>query len=65
MKNNNGWEGRNLVHRKGIFGQEIEVYNANTPEGNSAYNNATNKWLGKVTLTVVGILMSGIAFIVI
>lgn len=65
MRNNNDWNGRNLVHRKGMFGQEIEVYNANSVEGREMYNKANSKWMGRVTLTVLGVLISGIAFIVI
>ena len=58
--NKNSWNGRNVVHRKGIFGQEVTVYNANTPEGRLAYDKAEDAWSAKfvivsVLATIVGI----------
>ena len=60
MKNNNEWNGRNLVHRKGTFGQEIEVYNANTSEGNAGYNKATGKWIANMFLVGVFTVAAGV-----
>ena len=58
MNKNNSWNGRNIVHRKGLIG-EVAVYNANTPEGNSLYNKATDAWIINVGVTLASLVIVG------
>jgi hypothetical protein len=62
MNKNNGWTGRTIAYRKGIFG-EVEVYNANTPEGNMMYNSAIMRWNTSFVIVAVGALISGLSYI--
>ena len=58
--NKNNWKGRTMAHRKGIFGQEIKVYNASSDEGNRLYDKATGKWIANVFLVGMFTLLAGL-----